>query len=211
MRNLEPRGEPIRYSCFVILLSVSYFNASTLPQFTDLHSQRRDRTSQDVREGNEPGELEGPTGCDVGRVATRGWNGAELVAGSLQFLDEVRAQSAPPKRLHHLHVDVAVRPVVMEQDSSFRGDRSIHFEEPLAATLPALQTGSNFFLRSFASKDGAIRGVSGGQFVVEDNLFRADVTTVRKDHDRGQHVIRLNFKEARATGREEALEEIEPA
>src|SRR5207249_160188 len=113
------------------------------------------------------------------------------------------------KWLHHFHVNVTVRPVVMKQDAPFGGERSIQFEEPLAATLPALQTALNFLLGSIASQDRAIRRVSGGQFVVEDDLFRANVTTVGEDHDGGQHVIRLNFKKSRSTGREEALEEIE--
>src|SRR3989442_1148337 len=95
---------------------------------------------ENLREGNEPGSLEGPTGWDVGRIATRAGNGAEFVAQPLQFLDQVGAQAAPPKRLTHFHVEVAIRPIIVKQDASFAGNFSIDFQEPLAASLPSLQT-----------------------------------------------------------------------
>ena len=99
-----------------------------------------------VRERNEPGFLERPSGCRIRRVATRAGNGAEFVAQSLQFLDEVRAQAAPPKRLSHFHVDVTIRPVVVEQDAALRSNRPIQFQEPFAAALPSLQTNPYLFL-----------------------------------------------------------------
>src|SRR5438552_9802467 len=75
-----------------------------------------DGTIENVREGNEPGSLQCPAGRVVRRVATRAWNGAEFVTRALQFLDEVGAQAAPAKRLTHFHVEIAIGPVVVEQD-----------------------------------------------------------------------------------------------
>src|SRR5437899_1740458 len=127
----------------------------------DGRSFRCDRSDENVRKWNEPGSLKSPTGCDVRRVATRAWNGPDFVADALQFLDEVRTQAAPPKRLSHVHIDIAVGPIVVKQNPAFRSDVPVQFEEPLASTLTALHATPDLFLRRHAAQDCAIGRMAG--------------------------------------------------
>ena len=78
-------------------------------------------------EGYEARLLQRAAGSGVRCVAAGTGNGAELVSGALQFLDKKRAQSPAAKRFVHLHVNIAVRAVVVKEDPALAGFLTVDF------------------------------------------------------------------------------------
>ena len=66
-------------------------------------------------------------------------DGAELVGDPLQLLNDVQAETPPPERLRHFHVDVRVGRIVMEHEAALCGRRRIgptDMQLPFGAALP---------------------------------------------------------------------------
>src|SRR4051812_44871270 len=93
------------------------------------HSHRH-RPLQKVSARHEACPLECSAACDILRMAPCCRYTPALVANALEFLNQVRANAVSSERLSHLHVDVAVGTIVMEQHISSRGNDACHCHEP---------------------------------------------------------------------------------
>ena len=91
---------------------------------------------QQVAAGGEAGPLQGMPRGDVAEVAARGRDGSEFAAEALQFLHEVRAVPASAEGFVDLHVHVAVRGVVVEEQSAFTQHFAVLFQRPFATASP---------------------------------------------------------------------------
>ena len=104
-------------------------------------SQSGDGAVQDVGVRDESGLLQCLSRGDVRRIATRRGDAVERVRGSLQFLDQIRAEATSSIGLSHVHVDVAVRPVVMKQNSAGCYRLAIQLQPPFRTTLLLFSAG----------------------------------------------------------------------
>src|SRR5262245_19456818 len=105
---------------------------------SESRSSRQLLAGQNVPARNEAGPLEGLAAGSVFRIAPRRRDAPALVTDALQFLNQVRADAAPPERLTHGHVNVAVGPVVMEQDVPSPGNDASDHHQPAGPGIQLL-------------------------------------------------------------------------
>jgi len=93
------------------------------------------RPFQDVPARNEPGTLKRSPRGDVIRVAPSGGYVAAFIANAFQLLHQERAKTSPTKWLARFHVDVAIGPVVMEQDAPACCDPAFNLDDAVPLQL----------------------------------------------------------------------------
>jgi hypothetical protein len=79
----------------------------------------RDRPAEDVPARHEPGLLQSLAGRYIVGIAARGGDAADIVANAFQFLDQVRAKTAPPERLDDLLTPPGPNPLKIQFPSSW--------------------------------------------------------------------------------------------
>src|SRR6267154_2326038 len=91
-----------------------------------------------MREWQETGRKKSPPGGYVVRIASGTGDCSQFAALALKLLNKIPAQAASAKPLGDLHVYIAVRPIVVKKDASFPGSVTLQLQNPLSATLSAL-------------------------------------------------------------------------
>src|SRR4029453_18423775 len=93
--------------------------------------------AQDVPARHEPRLLHRAPRRDIAGATTRRRNESVLVTEALQLLDDVAAEAATTERLGDLHVDIAVRTVVMKHHAAAGCRLSIPLDDAAPPLVPA--------------------------------------------------------------------------
>src|SRR5262245_45494504 len=94
---------------------------------------------------------------------------AAFIAHALQFLNQKRAKTSATKWLARFHVDVAIMPVVMEQDATARCYFALDFDNSMPPELTAGNIGSLF--RRRLTKYCSNRPMRGAHLVMKEHGF----------------------------------------
>ena len=145
---------------------------------------------------------------DILHSAAGGGNAAELVAKALEFLNEKGAETAPAEGFGNFHVDVAVRAVVMEEDSAKAGALALEFDHAMRGELVGGDAIEGVVF-SRGAEGCARRGEMAGDAVVEQDAFAGDVASEGMKHDGEERIVGLGFDAVDFGDGGERAEEIE--
>src|SRR5215471_15918757 len=104
-------------------------------------------------------------------TATRSRDAAVLITNSLQFLHQIRAQPALAEWLRDLHVNIAIRTIVMEQYAASAGDHPFNLQYPVPYRFNTVRKNPRTIVGQRAPKSGSVRGASCREPVVKEYCF----------------------------------------
>ncbi len=109
--------------------------------------------------------------------------------------------------LGDLHINVAIRPVVVKKYPALRRHRPADFHNPVRGQL--FRGNLQVVRTSSTSEKGPCRSESRRQFVVIQDTLARDIVSERMQHGRQQLIIALCLDPVHAAGRKQYREEIE--
>ena len=142
---------------------------------------------------NEASLLQGVArGLIVAITPGRG-NRAKRTARPLQFLHEIRTESSSPRVFCDLHVQVAIRTVVVKKEATLADRSAVRDELPFAASSASFRCRVNCSARCDLPHCCTIGGQISREFVLEQYAFALNVTRPSMKHVREQRPIGLCF------------------
>src|SRR5262249_6220330 len=103
--------------------------------------------------------------------------------------NQVAAESALAERLSHLHVNVAVRNVVVEQNAACGGDFAIHFDHPFADRFHHVWEDTSLVVLGSSPERPASGCKSGRERVVKKNRFALDLAGTVEKHEGKENIV----------------------
>src|SRR5262245_970457 len=132
-----------------------------------------------------------------------------FVADTFELLNEEGANPPSPKRLRHVHVDIAIWTVVMEQNTAARRHLALGFDDSMPLQLIRLHVGD--LGRNGLAKYHAGWPMLRAQLVVKQDRFTDHLAGKGMQHRCRQVVVALDLDRDGAACPEQRLEQIEHA